>query len=437
MKKTMLFIAFLMCLLAFAPMVSGLGGEEGWIEIRCNVDGASVSFDGQYKGQISGGVLTVPVYTTGAPFYSYTVEKSGYYSASGEMSMPSAGQTRTYYATLQYIPTPVPEPQYGSVYVDSSPSGATIYLNGNYRGIAPLTISDVRSGSYSITAELNGYSSYSSTVSVNAGMRSDVYCPLTRIATSGSLYVTSDPSNAYIYLDGNYRGRTPMSLSNVASGTHVIETDLSGYYDWKSTVNVPQGGTRTVSAILSPIPVSTSGWMYVSSTPGGATVLVDGRNMGQTPVTGSLNLDAISTGDHTVVLTLNGYTDYSSRVTVTASTVSQVIATLVPAGSSSTTGILSITSSPAGANVLLDNTLQGVTPLTIPSVATGSHTLQIQMPGYQEYLTTVQVNAGATNTVAAGLNPATVPTQKSGMMPAAAGIACVIVGLAWFSRRQN
>lgn len=423
-------------LCAFVPAAGAIGGEQGWIEIRCNVDGASVSFDGEYKGQTANGVLTVPVYTTGAPYSTYTVEKTGYYPASGSIRMPAAGETQTYYATLQYIPTPVPEPQYGSIYVESSPSGAAIYLNGNYRGVAPLTISDVRAGSYSVEADLSGYNSYSTVVTVSSGGRSNVYCPLSRIITTGSLYITSSPSDAHVYLDGNYRGRTPLSLNTIASGTHIVEMDLSGYYDWKSTENVPQGGTRTVSATLNPIPVSTNGWIYVSSTPGGATVLLDGRNAGQTPATGSLKLDAVA-GDHTIALNLAGYSDYSTNVRVTAATTSQVAATLVPAGSSSSTGVLAVSSSPAGANVLLDNNFMGITPLTLPSVSTGSHNLQIQMAGYQEYLATVQVNAGATNTVSAALNPATVPTQKSGMLPVAAGFAVLAIGFVAFLRQRK
>ncbi len=41
---------FFLYLLVFcfflAPAVSAIGGGEGWIQINCNVDGASVSFDG-------------------------------------------------------------------------------------------------------------------------------------------------------------------------------------------------------------------------------------------------------------------------------------------------------------------------------------------------------------------------------------------------------
>jgi len=436
MKKTFLLIGILVCLFAAVPVVTAIGGDEGWIQIQCNVNGASVSFDGQYKGTISANELTVAVYSTGTPYNEYTVEKSGYYSESGAITMPGSGQTRTYTVTLRPIPTPTPAPAYGSIRVESSPSGAAIYWNGNYRGVAPLTISDVYAGSYTIEADLSGYRTYSTTTTVYAGSRSDVYCPLTQIVSSGALYVTSNPSNAQVYLDGTYRGRTPLTLNNLATGEHNIELDLSGYYDWKSTANVPTGGTRTVSATMDPIPVSNTGWIYVSSSPGGATVFLDGGNAGQTPSSGALKLNGISAGDHTVKLQMSGYQEYTTGVNVRQSTVSQVSAVLVPVGVAPATGGLSISSTPSGANVYVDNAFRGITPLSMTDISSGSHTLLIQLAGYQDYVSTVQVNKGATNTVAAALSPVTTPTQKSGTLPVVAGVALVIIGILATRRRD-
>src|SRR5512137_232686 len=153
MKRPVFLICISVCLfLLILPAASALGGDEGWIQIQCNVDGASVSFNGEYKGAISGGSLTIPVYTTGTPYTSFSVVKSGYESYEGSLSMPAEGQTRTYYATLNPVPTQttVPPVRYGSISVESSPNGADIYFDGNYRGHAPLTISDVWPGTYTI-----------------------------------------------------------------------------------------------------------------------------------------------------------------------------------------------------------------------------------------------------------------------------------------------
>ncbi|MFA6129320.1 MAG: PEGA domain-containing protein [Bacteroidales bacterium] len=150
MKKLLFLAGIVISLfLLLVPAISAIGGDQGWIEIRCNVDDARVYFDSVEKGVTSGGSLTVPVYTSAAPYHSFTVEKAGCTTYSEELTSPSSGETKTVYATLNPVETPVPV-NYGSIYVESSPSGASIYFNGNYRGSAPLTISEVWPGSYTI-----------------------------------------------------------------------------------------------------------------------------------------------------------------------------------------------------------------------------------------------------------------------------------------------
>jgi hypothetical protein len=413
-RSIFLFCVTICLFVSFLPAASALGGSEGWIRIQCNVDGASVSFNGEYKGVISGGSLTVPVYTTGTPYTSFSVSKSGYMTYDGELSMPAEGQTKTYYATLNPVTTPttVPPVRYGSISVDSSPAGADIYFDGNYRGRAPLIISDVWPGTYPISAEMSGYQTYSTVTSVSSDTRSSVYCTLTPVNTAGALYIISSPSDASVSLDGLYKGKTPMTLNNLAAGTHILQLDSSGYYDWKSTVDVPAGGTKTISATLNPMPSSSTGWIYVSSSPGGASVTLDGNSVGQTPASGSLKLNSVAAGVHTVVLTLTGYRQYSTQTSVSSNTVTEVSAVLVSSGGSPDKGSLSVSSNPAGASIFIDNNFIGISPLTANDIAAGSHLVTFKLDGYEDYSTNALVNAGAPGTVSAALLPVT-PAPKS------------------------
>lgn len=398
-------------LLVCIPGAAAIGGDQGWISIVCNVNGASVYFDGEYKGMTEGGSLTVPVYTTGTPYSTASVEKSGYTPYTSAITMPGNGGTTTVYATLNPIPTPTPE-VYGSISVSSQPSGAYIYFNGNYRGTAPLLITEVWPGSYTIRAEKSGYASYTTTVQVSSGTRSSVYCPLSALDTTGALYVISTPSRSNVYLDGAYKGITPITLNGLAATTHVLELDHSGYYDWKSSVDVPAGGTKTIEASLNPMSASTTGWLYITSSPGGADVTLDGTAMGRTPSSGALKLNGVAAGSHTVVLTSAGYQQYSTTATVTPNTVTEVSAVLTPSGTPAGTGGLAVSSTPAGANVFLDNVFIGISPLTMTSVAAGNHVVSIKLEGYQEYSVTTPVNTGAESTVSASLVPAVPVTPK-------------------------
>ena len=65
-------------------------------------------------------------------------------------------------------------------------------------------------------------------------------------------------------------------------------------------------------------------WVYVSSSPWCAAVILDGTNYGQTPGSGSLKLNSIGVGDHMVPLILAGYQSHTARVTVYANTVSKI-----------------------------------------------------------------------------------------------------------------
>lgn len=419
------------CTFASAQLIGGqIGGDQGWIVVHCNEDGASVSLDGEYKCTTGGGQCSIPVYSTGTPYTGFSVRKSGYtpdpYTGTIPR-MPGMGETVDVYATLNPIPPP---PQYGSIRVTSAPSGAAVYLNGNYRGTTALTIPDVPQGSYSIEADLSGYHTYTTPVTVYAGQQATVYCPLEKIQSQGSLYVTSIPSNAMIYLDAGYKGRTPLMLSGISSGSHMIELDLSGYYDWKSSVSVPVGGTYTVNANLIAIPSSTTGWIYLTSSPAGATVYLDGTLSGQTAQNGVLKIDNIRAGDHTIRVEKAGYQPFTATVTVQVNTVSDVVATLVSASVPATTGTLSVSSTPAGASVFIDNALKGVTPISLTDISAGSHQVLLRLEGYQDYTVTQQVNAGATNTIAAALNPNVTPKPtRSGTTPLAVVGALACIGL--------
>ncbi len=430
MKTTRsIILGLALLVLCAGASAASIGGSEGWYTVHCNVDGASVYFDGGYKGQIAQGVLSVPVYTTGSPYQTYRLEMSGYKSAAGSLpGEPAAGETVDVYVTLN------PTATSGSIYATSTPSGAAIYLNGNYRGVTPLTISSITPGTYQIEADLPGYQPYSTTVSVSAGQTSTILFPLQAIAQPGAVVVSSNPSGAYVYMDAAYKGKTPLTLSSVSAKSHVIELDLSGFYDWKSTVTVSPGVTSYVNAQMSPIPDQNPGYISVSSSPTGASVSVDGVYQGQTSATQALVVSGVTPGTHTVALSLSGYQDYSTSVAVQSSTTTPVSAAMTPLPPGPT-GSISVSSSPAGADIYLDNAYKGITPLTLTDVSPGSHTVKVQVSGYQDWSDSVQVNAGSTSYVSASLNPIANPTQ-SGALPFAALGALAVFGLIFVVRKR-
>ena len=64
--------------------------------------------------------------------------------------------------------------QYGTIAIASNPSGANVYLDGVYKGTAPLNINNVIIGSHTIKLTKSGYNDVSSTVTVNSGRTASV-----------------------------------------------------------------------------------------------------------------------------------------------------------------------------------------------------------------------------------------------------------------------
>lgn len=415
-------IAFIVLCAGIPAAVTAIGGDEGWYHVHCNVDGANVYFDGQYMGTTSGGELYVPVYTTGSPYSTIRVERSGYQAYTGSLPQaPALGQTVDVYATLQ------PAETYGSIHVTSNPSGAAIYLSGSYQGTAPLTISSLSPGTYSLRADRSGYQSESTSVTVQSGKQSDVLFTLTPVQQYGAISITSSPSGAYVYMDGVYKGRTPLTLNSVSVQSHNVELDLNGYYDWATTVSVKSGVTSYVSAQMTALP-SSPGAIDVVSYPAGAAVYLDGTLKGTTPSAGAYTISNVAVGSHTVRVSMSGYQDYTTSVTVSGATTSHVTATLQPAPVTSA-GSIEVTSSPSGAEIYIDNAYKGITPLTVDGIAAGSHTVMLAHSGYSDWTTSVQVGAGSTASVSASL--AATPTQapSAGMAPFAVIGALAVLGL--------
>ena len=65
-------------------------------------------------------------------------------------------------------PTPTPTPGYGSVVISSDPWGATVYLDGEEKGTAPLTLTDVPAGKHTLLVTMLGYLDSNSTITVTA-----------------------------------------------------------------------------------------------------------------------------------------------------------------------------------------------------------------------------------------------------------------------------
>jgi hypothetical protein len=154
--------------------------------------------------------------------------------------------------------------RYGSIHVNSTPSGAAIWLDTTNTGkTTPHLFSNVPARDYSVLLTKKGYADWHSNVAVAQDPPAEVDATLAE-QPSGSLQVISTPAGTVITLDGVNTGRTtPYLFATVAPGTHHLE--LRGVYGlpprgdsprWDSTVEVILGQTTTAKATLKAPPES-------------------------------------------------------------------------------------------------------------------------------------------------------------------------------------
>ena len=201
-------------------------------------------------------------------------------------------------------------PRYGKIKVTSDPSRARVFLDGTYRGRTPITIGDVTVGEHQIKVTKDDYYDWSETVTVKSNRTTTVLARLDRIPRTGSISVTSSPSHARVFLDGEYRGRTPLTIRDVRVGEYQIKVTKEGYYDWSQAIGVRSNVTKRVFATLEPIP--RMGSISVNSSPRHARVFVDGVERGTTPLT----ITDIDAGWHQVVIIKERYRAYLEDVHV-------------------------------------------------------------------------------------------------------------------------
>jgi hypothetical protein len=422
-----------------------VGGGKGWIDTYCNIDGATVYFDGSPQGNIAGGILSVPVSPTGSPVRTISVSKSGYTTWSGPLSrMPASGEHVAVYATINPIPTQTTAPpvQNGAIYAQSSPAGAAIYMNGNFQGYSPMTLPNLPPGTYSMKASISGYTPDTQLINVYAGQTASYY-PTLQLSpppprSTGTVYVKSSPSGSQVYADGTYYGLTPVTLT-LYPGNHNIVLKQSGYNDWSTTVYVTAGSSQTINpSLISAI----FGSISIGSAPAGASVYMDSAYQGVTNPSGGFSLNNIPSGSHIIKLTASGYNDWIETVYVKPNTNTYVPVVMTPIGPSPTpvpaAGAINIVSTPSGAEIFIDNIFRGYTPATITEIDPGQHQILLKYTGYTDYSGTVSVVSGQTTPLAIGMTPVPTPTPKSASSPALLiGGLLTIFGIVIGLRRRN
>jgi serine/threonine protein kinase len=140
-------------------------------------------------------------------------------------------------------------PAVGSIRIESVPSGAEVSFDGTrLAGSTPMTIDSVPVGTrHEIKLELARYKPHTETVDVprNGGEIAvrGVFAEIT-----GKLRVLTQPDGAEIWIDGQLRGRAPMTISDLDMATaKQLELRLKDYQPYTQTLQWPDNGEINVN----------------------------------------------------------------------------------------------------------------------------------------------------------------------------------------------
>ncbi len=125
------------------------------------------------------------------------------------------------------------------------------------------------------------------------------------------------------------------------------------------------------------------GRLNITSKPPGATIYVDSRLKGTTP----LSLNQISTGNHLVIAKLKHYADKARAIQIERDADANIYFDLKKG-----VGILTIYTTPAMADIFLDDVkIKAKTPVTIKSISAGKHKISSVKKGYKTKVETLDV----------------------------------------------
>lgn len=168
--------------------------------------------------------------------------------------------------------------------------------------------------------------------------------------------------------------------------------------------------TAGTSPAASPAPESNPqrGRVLVRSVPDGARVSINGRERGTTPAA----IRDLPFGTYTVGVSRPGYQRREQKLTVSAAVPAREITIELPraapaagvagpqaAPQATTAGAVHVETRPSGAKVTIDGRPAGTSPVRVPELVPGSHTIRVELRGHKSVTTTVVVRAGQQTTV--------------------------------------
>ncbi len=279
-----------------------------------------------------------------------------------------------------------------SVFIDAQPLESIVDVHSPMAlKIGPRYL--MLQGDYDISVSAKGYYDFDTTVSVSSEKAQTFELDLLPLPGFLNLNTGSGTQGAQVYIDGEELGFTPLNRIQLAAGEHEITLETQRYEPRQQSIAI-EGREQEQSLELELLPAWAT--LSFSTAPAGATVTVDGEDIGVTPLSAE-----VLAGEHEVLLKLNAHKAWTNTISVTA----RVDQTLPTIELEEADGLVLLQSTPSNAGVTLNGDYQGQTPLEISVPPDNSYELTFFLNGYEEAKRTIETKADEELSLSVSLDP--------------------------------
>ncbi|MEI8353857.1 MAG: PEGA domain-containing protein [Lentisphaerota bacterium] len=209
---------------------------------------------------------------------------------------------------------------------------------------------------------------------------------------AAELQIVSVPAGARVLINRVERGTTPLTVSNLPPGEHLVTLITRGYRDHYETAVLGVNARRMLDVTLEPL----SAMLIAQSTPRGATVSAGGVDLGVTPIL----INSLLPGTHRLRFNLPGFQPTEREVILSERTPVKVAVDL-----RSDSATLTLVTDPPGATVTVNGIPRGTTPCVVERIPEGEAIIDVRSDGFIGVSQPVKLAAGEAQTLNLTLSP--------------------------------
>ena len=325
--------------------------STAWLMISSDPEGADAYVDEKYLG-------TTPLQIkmkTGK--YNYRISKDLFAPEAGVVTLSEDEARKKLEIALN--------PNHGGLFVNSSPEqGAKVYIDGKETNkVTPCSLEKLSVGEHTVTLRKRWYEPNSEKFVIEAGQKVNKQLEMEK--SFGVVAIKTNPS-AQIYQDGENIG-TGRVNKRLMPGVYNFKAEKDKYHSDEETIEIHKGDDRQILLTLQP----RYGTMEITTEPWEASVQLNGKKMGVTPIT----IDELLVGKYNLKIEKEGYKTITKTIEIKEDEETVMNEKLISGKD------IRIESTPEGGRVKIDGEDQGTTPV-YTKISYGEHEVEIEKGEY-------------------------------------------------------